>query len=148
MKAGIKFIATYSMLSMGLFGISKLIFKELTIEIFSYLLYYYVITLGIGVILYPVLSWALEKYNTAPKLKLVLSLLILFFILNCVPFFYDNGRVLTFDVVKGIFADHSLLGHNNLGVHIIAIISFVSSYLLYRNDNYWIVNVTNRKAAH
>ena len=145
MKAGFKFIATYSILSIALFGISKLIFKELTIEIFSYLLFYYIITLSIGVVSYPILNWVLEKYGATARWKLILSLLLCLTVINCVPFFYDNGRVLTLDVIKGVFTDHSLLGFNNLGIHIIAIISFATSFFLYRNDSYWLGNLNNSR---
>lgn len=137
MKEGIKFIATYSILSFALFGISKLIFKELTAEIFSYLLFYYIITLSIGVILYPILSWLLDKYGVSVKLKFIFSLFLCILIINSLPFFYDNGRLLIVDIAKGIFTNQSLLGFNNIGIHIIAIISFIVCYVLYRDDKYW-----------
>jgi hypothetical protein len=137
MKEGIKFIATYSILSFALFGISKLIFKELTAEIFSYLLFYYIITLSIGVILYPILSWLLDKYGVSVKLKFIFSLFLCILIINSLPFFYDNGRLLIIDIAKGIFINQSLLGFNNIGIHIIAIISFIVCYVLYRDDKYW-----------
>ncbi len=137
MKEGIKFIATYSILSFALFGISKLIFKELTAEIFSYLLFYYIITLSIGVILYPIVSWLHDKYGVSVKLKFIFSLFLCILIINSLPFFYDNGRLLIVDIAKGIFTNQSLLGFNNIGIHIIAIISFIVCYVLYRDDKYW-----------
>jgi hypothetical protein len=140
MKEGIKFIATYSILSLALFGVSKLIFKELTVEIFSYLLFYYIITLSIGIILYPILSWLLDKYGISAGWKFLFSLLMVIIIINFIPFFYDNCRILTFDVMKGIFTNQSSLGFNNIGVHIISIISFIVCYFLYRDDEYWTSN--------
>ena len=74
MKDGIKFIATYSLISLALFGISKLFLKELTMEVFSGLLFYYIITLSLGIILYPILNWLFNKYNVPLKLKFTASL--------------------------------------------------------------------------
>ena len=148
MKSGIKFIITYSILSLAFFGISKLIFRELSMEIFSYLLFYYFITLSLAVLLYPLLSWILEKYKVTITFKIILSSLLILAIINFVPFFYDNGRFLTLDIINGILKDHSLLGFNNLGIHIIAIISFILSYSLYHKDNYWETDINSSKASH
>lgn len=138
MKDGIKFIVSYSVLSICLFAISKLFFKELTSEIFSYLIFYYIITISIGVILYPILSWLLDKYKLSLIFKLTCSFIFCLIVINIIPFFYDNGRILFIDAVTGIFKNHSMLGFNNLGVHLVAIISFTVCYLLYRRDNFWV----------
>jgi hypothetical protein len=134
MKDGIKFIATYSLISLALFGISKLFLKELTMEVFSGLLFYYIITLSLGIILYPILNWLFNKYNVPLKLKFTASLFLCIAILNVIPFIYDNGRLLIVDVIKGILGNKALLGFNNMGILIISIISYMSCYLLYRKD--------------
>lgn len=139
MKSGFKFIASYSILSLALFGVSKLFFKQLTMEIFSYLLYYYILVLSITIILYPICSWILEKNHFSLKSKMFCSFLLCLIIINSIPFFYDNQRILLVDIVKGIFIDKSILGFNNVGIHLIAIISFTFCYLLYRKDSYWSV---------
>ncbi len=137
MKDGIKFIVSYSVLSICLFAISKLFFKELTSEIFSYLIFYYIITMSIGIILYPILSWLLGRYKLSLIFKLICSFLFCLTVINAIPFFYDNGRILFMDAVNGVFKNHSMLGFNNLGVHLVALISFTVCYLLYRKDNFW-----------
>ena len=131
MKQGFKFIVTYSILSFALFGISKLIFKELTAEIFSYLIFYYIVTLSIGVLLFPILSWILDKNKVPGNIKLVASLFFCIVVINFVPFLYDNGRILLGDIIRGVLNDRSLLGFNNIGIHVIAILSFVICYFLY-----------------
>ena len=61
MKEGIKFIAAYSIVSLALFGISGFIFTKLTAGFFSYLLFYYILKLSIGFIVYPVLNLSIVR---------------------------------------------------------------------------------------
>jgi hypothetical protein len=137
MKDGIKFIVSYSVLTLSLFAISKLLFKELSMEIFSYLLFYYIVMLAIGILLYPLVSWVLTRYQISTGLKLFISALFCLILINIIPFFYGEGKILLVEMFKGIFGSKNKLGFNNLGIHVIGIISFVVCYLLYRHDKLW-----------
>jgi hypothetical protein len=132
MKEGIKFIVSYSVLSICLFAISRLFLKELTSEIFSYLMFYYFITMFIGILLYPILGWLMIKYNLGLTLKLISSFVFCIVIINVIPFIYDDKRILLLDALRGVFEDRSKLGFNNLGIHLVAAISFAICYLSYR----------------
>jgi len=137
MKAGIKFIVSYSVLSICLFVISKLFLKELTAEIFSYLMFYYLVTMPIGIVLYPVLGWLMVRYKLSSALRVILSFIFCIVIINAIPFIFDDNRILLFDALNGIFKDRSMLGFNNLGIHLVAIVSFTICYLLFRKDRFW-----------
>jgi hypothetical protein len=130
MKEGIKFIVSYSVLSVCLFIISKLFIKELTIEIFSYLLSYYLVTLSICIILFPILGWSMRKIKASVRLKLILSFLFCILTLNILPLIFDN-RVLSLDVLKGNITLNTMI------IHVIATMSFTICYLLYRKDQFW-----------
>lgn len=136
MKEGIKFIITYSVLSVCLFSISKLFFKELTAEIFSYLLFYYIVTMSISIILFPLFCYLVIVRVHKTLLKTFLALVFCLIILSILPLVYDN-RVILIDAIKGIF-NHDKLAFNTLGILAIAIISFMVTYFLYRKDKLWL----------
>ena len=138
MISGIKFIFLYSFISIVFFILSKFPFNLITMEIFSYLLWYYLYTLIIGILIFPILSWLILKNNFSLKWRIILSICACLIFINCVPFFNDNGRILTFDIAKGIFTNnHSCFGFNTVGVHLIASVSFLLAYLLLRKDRFW-----------
>lgn len=142
MKAAIKFILTYYGVSILLLILSGLILKSLDGEIASYLLWFYIYNIVIGIIIFPLITFVLQLLNVNVIWKLIICILILLVTLNIVPFFADGERIITNDVLKGFFSNqHSLLGFNNVGIHIIALISFTVTYLLYRNEKFWSSNI-------
>ena len=136
MKKGVRFIICYSVLSVCLFAISKLLFKELTAELFSYLLFYYLVTMALGIVLFSMISQLLQKLTISIWLKVFISFIFCLLMLNILPFIFNN-RILSLDVLNGIFYNRSKLAFNTLGVHIIAIISFTICFLLFRKDKIW-----------
>jgi hypothetical protein len=137
MKEGIKFIVSYSVLTLLLFGVSKLFFKELSMEIFSYLLFYYIVMLAIGILLYPFVSFIMIKYQISTGIKLILSAVFCLALINLIPFFFGEEKILFIEMFKDIFDNNKMLGFNNLGIHVIGLISFVVCYVLYRHDKLW-----------
>ena len=135
MKEGIKFIVSYSILTICLFAVSKLFFTTLTAELFSYLLFYYIVSLSISVLLFPIFCTVIMVRVHNRFAKFILSLILCLIILNVLPFIYDN-RIILFDALIGVF-EPSKIAFNTLGVHVIAITSFIICYLLYKNDRIW-----------
>lgn len=131
MKNGLKFIGVYSIATLVMFCVAKLFVKELTMEMFAYLGYYYLLTLSLGLIVYPFVNYLLEKSGSRMRGYLTISIIFFVVLVNIVPFVYDNGRILSLNVLQGLFLNHSLLGFNNLGIHAIAIVSYIISYSMY-----------------
>lgn len=140
MKGSIKFSLSYSLVSILLFIASKFFIKELTYEIFGYLSFYYIVTLSVSIILYPILNFFVDMLKFSLIAKAGSSLAFFLFIINAIPFFSDNGRILFMDLVNGVLYDNSFLGFNNVGIHLISIISFAICFWIYRRDDFWTPN--------
>lgn len=142
MKSGIKFILTYYGISVLLLFLSVFVVPSIRGEIIAYLIWFYIMNLVIGIIVFPPIVWALKKIELDTIGKSIICFLILLVILN-IPFWADDGHVLTVDVFKGFFQGQpSLIGFNNVGLHVIAIISFVISSLLFHKNKFLSDNST------
>ena len=132
MKQGVKFILWYSLITAILFIVSKFPLNLVTMEIFSYLTWYYLVTLIIGILVFPFFSLLISRFEV--KYKLTFSFIMCLVFINCVPFFFDRWHLLTYDVLKGVLRkQHSLLGYNIIGPHVIAVLSFLASCFLLRS---------------
>ena len=99
-------------------------------EIFVYLLWFYIYNLIIGIIVFPVVQLITDSLNINNFWKILICFSTVMILLNVVPYIHDS-RMITIDILTGIFRkDRLLLGFNNLGIHLIAITSFIVSYLI------------------
>lgn len=136
MKIGIKFIIVYHSISILLLILVNAIFKLLTKEIFAYTLWFYIFNFILGLIVFPLFSLFANKLKFKLTGFVIGSIIICLCLLNSIPFF-EERRILTVEVIRGVY-QHQLLEFANIGIHIIAAISFVISYIfLFRIQKLW-----------
>jgi len=101
MKASAKFISIYyACCLLVVIGI-KYFFNFFSTEIFSYLLWFYIEGLLLGLILYPLISILVERLSIGHAAKIVIDGLICMILLNLVSLISDH-RILTIDLIRNI----------------------------------------------
>lgn len=128
MKQAIKFIFIYYSVSIAILILSQTVLGLLTMEIFAYAIWLYVFYLIIGIIVFLLFGLLADKYKLSFNNRLIWYVILSLFILNSIPFFEEN-RILTLEVFKGLFG-RSEFEFSNIGLHVIAVISFIISYLI------------------
>lgn len=121
MKEAVKFSVIYSAISILVLVLCQIFFTPVSVEIFSYSLGLYLLNSVIGIIIFLVFGYFITKYYLSIKVRIIFYAILCLLILNSIPLFGEQ-KILTFDVIKGLFSKKiELIG---IGVHIIAIISF------------------------
>ena len=132
MKIGIKFILIYYGLSILFLFISGQFVKGLTGETLSYLLWFYIYNIVLGIIFFPIVLLMISKLNMKDLWKSLICFLTILILLNVVPFFANNGQIITIDALKELFSkDRKGFNFNISGIHLIAIISFVIASMIF-----------------
>jgi hypothetical protein len=129
MKEAIKFILIYHGVSIALLILSQTVLGLLSTEIFSYAIWLYVFYLIIGVMVFFLFGLLADRYKLSSNVRLIWYIILSLFILNSIPFFEEN-RILTLEVLKGLLG-RGKLEFSNIGLHVVAVISFIVSYLIY-----------------
>jgi hypothetical protein len=100
-------------------------------EIFSYLLWFYIEGLVLGLILYPLIKMLIEGKSTGLFLKIVIDGFICLILLNVVSLL-SAGSILTADLIMNL-KEGVDLHDNNLLIHLISLFCLVCvSYLVNR----------------
>ena len=103
MKAGIKFILTYYALSILFLFISGWFVKGLAGEEMSYLLWFYIYNVVLGVIIFPVSLLMIRRLSIGNLWKAGICFLIILVLLNVVPYFAGDGQLLTAEALRELF---------------------------------------------
>lgn len=127
MKEPIKFSLIYFLVSILILMLWQTIFHSFSVEIFSYTVWLYIFYTGIGIVVFLLFGFATSKYNLSLKVRILCYAIICLFILNSIPLFNDN-KFLTYTMIKGLLSQK--IEYINVGIHTIAIISFVISYAI------------------
>lgn len=110
-------------------------FDSFSAELFSNLLWFHTFYFIGDLIVFLCLS---SIKITVEKLirKPVVLLSILIVVLNVIPFIFDQGRILLIDIIRGLFSEdiRAKIHINNLGFHIIGIVSFLFCYLIFKSN--------------
>jgi hypothetical protein len=128
MGEAVKFSLIYSVLSIIALILFQILFKILSVEIFSYAIWLYIFYLVIGIALFFIFGLLTYRYKLSFNIRIVSYVLLCLLLLNSIPFF-DERKILTVETIKRLFTNN--YEFSNLGVHVIAIISFVITYLIY-----------------
>lgn len=128
MKKAIRFILIYHGVSIALLILSQTLLELLTMEIFAYAIWLYVFYLIIGVVVFFLFGSLADRFKLSSNVRLIWYIILSLFILNSIPFFEEN-RILTLEVLKSL-SGSGKLEFGNMGLHVIAAISFIVSYLI------------------
>lgn len=132
MKSSIKFILSYYGISILLLFLSNVV-GLIKAEIAAYLLWFYIFNTIIGLVVFPLAMWCVQKIDIARVWKFIVCFFVLIVLLN-VPYLVEDGTILTIDLIKGICkGEHSSIGFNNGGIHLVAIFSFIICCFLFRS---------------
>lgn len=135
MKAPLKFISLYYVCCLIIVILIKVLFNFFSTEIFSYLLWFYIEGLVLGVILYPAIKMLVERLSIGHAVKIVIDGLICLILINLVSLISDH-RLLTIDLIRNI-KNGIGLHDNNLLIHFVSLFCFVLIT--------WLVNRNQRK---
>lgn len=127
MKNALKFIAVYYFVCILLLRVLKFVFSSFTWEMFSYLLWFYIGNLVVGVIVYPILKSEFDKVFINPWGRIGIAAVICLLLLNAIPIFTDY-EILTIELFRGM--DSINIDNNILIIHVVSLISFVICYAL------------------
>ncbi|MBS1605373.1 MAG: hypothetical protein JST42_22105 [Bacteroidetes bacterium] len=134
MKIGVKFILTYYGLSILFMVAAGQVVKGLAGETMSYLLWFYIYSIVIGIIVFPVTLVLVRKLDMRGIWRLVICFFVLLLLFN-VPFFFDDGRIITVDAIKdGFSRGPGGFGFNRGGIHLVAIVSFAITGWIFRKE--------------
>lgn len=134
MKVGVKFILTYYGLSILFLFLSGQVVLGLAGEIMSYLLWFYIYNIIIGIIVFPFALILIRKLNVMGGWKLGICFFVVLVLLN-VPLLADSGHIITLEALKELF-DKGLRGvsFNVMGIQLIAIVSFLIAGWMFRRE--------------
>ena len=131
MRTWIKFISLYYVTCVLVLIVLYLLTGMFTMEIFSYLLWFYLIGLVCGIILYPLVKWVIKKILPRSEANLLIDALLCLLLLNFVSAVFGD-IFLTAELIKNISRGFDR-EDNGLIVHAISTFSFVLSfYLVYK----------------
>jgi len=119
MKAALKFISWYAACCLVVIVVLYWL-KFFSVEIFSYLLWFYVEEWLLGLIIYPLINRGVERLRSGYLLKILMDSVIVILLLN-IPFLIADNRILTVDLVKRIGGGVDLHDNINLLIHIISL---------------------------
>ncbi|NML38738.1 hypothetical protein HHL17_16130 [Chitinophaga sp. G-6-1-13] len=100
MKAALKFISLYAVCCLVVIVVLYWL-KFFSIEIFSYLLWFYIEEWLLGLIIYPLVNRSVEWLRPGYLLKILMDGMVCILLLN-IPFLIADHEILTVDLVKRI----------------------------------------------
>lgn len=128
MKNSVKFISIYHVFCLLVAIFIKYLFDFYSTEIFSYLLWFYIEGLILGLVFYPLIRQFIDNLSIGQTAKVAIDGLICIVLINLVSLISDH-RILTLDLIrdskKGID-----LHDNNLLIHFISLFCFVLTIFL------------------
>ncbi|SHM13978.1 hypothetical protein SAMN05444266_106501 [Chitinophaga jiangningensis] len=128
MKKTFSFILLYHIFCLlSLLGI-RYFFMHYSMEIFSYLLWFYLESLIFGLILFPLGNLILGKLSVNLTWRIIINGLICFFLINLISSLSDH-KLLTLELIRGLRNGEDL-NINNLIIHLISIFSVLLTSLL------------------
>lgn len=78
--------------------------------------------------------WALQFWSKVMPFKMIIYFLLIIIILNISPLILSEGQlIITIDLLKSLIEFKESSFPFNLGVHIIASISFTITFLIFKN---------------
>lgn len=142
MKSALKFSLTYSVISILLLILMQLFLGVLTMEVFSFVIWLYIFYLIAITVILTLFGFLADKLKLTTATRVICYAIFILLLINSIPFF-DEGQVLSFELLKGLFA-HSEQQVIAIIIHSIALLSFIITYLIYfRKSNH----VQTTKAA-
>lgn len=134
MKEAIRFILIYSVVCILILVLSQIAFHLLSAEIFSYAIWLYIFYTVVGVAVFLLFGFLSTKYKLSLNTRVICYAILCLFVLNSIPLFGEK-KFLTFDAIKGLLAQKTEF--IDVGVHVIAIASFViSSLVVFRRNKF------------
>lgn len=135
MKFGLKFIATYCGLSVLLLILAGQVVSGLRGEELSYLLWFYILNLILGLPVFPLLGLFVAKLNLTATWRIVCFFVLAIVLLNAVTFFANDSEMITGEMTKGLLTkDWPGFNFNVGGLHLIALISFFITMVIFRKN--------------
>jgi hypothetical protein len=127
MKEPIRFTLIYSVVSIVVVVLLQIFFHPLSAEIFAYAIWLYIFYAVVSAVVFLLFGLLLRKYRLTFKVRVICYAILCLFVLNSVPLFGEK-KFLTFDTIKGLLSEKIEIV--DVGVHVIAIASFVISFLV------------------
>ena len=127
MKEAIRFTLTYSVVSIVMVVLLQIVFHPLSAEIFSYAIWLYIFYAIVSAVVFLLFGLLLSKYRLSFKVRIICYAILCLFVLNSIPLIGEK-KLLTFDAIKGLLSQKTEIV--DMGVHVIAIASFVISFLV------------------
>lgn len=125
MKASAKFISVYYVCCVLVVIAIKSLLNLFSVEIFSYLLWFYLEGLLLGLLLYPPAKMLIKRLLVGYAINIAIDGVLCLILLNLVSLIAGH-RILTLDLLKkGID-----LQDNNLLIHLISLLCFVLTVVL------------------
>lgn len=132
MKEAIRFIFIYSIVSVLILMLWQIVLHPLSAEIFSYAIWLYIFYAVVGAVVFLLFGLLSNRYRLSFKVRVICYAILCLFVLNSIPLFGEK-KFLTFDVIKGLLVQKT--EPIDIGVHIIAIVSFIiSSAVVFRKN--------------
>lgn len=132
MKEAIRFIFIYSIVSVLILMLWQIVLHPLSAEIFSYAIWLYIFYAVVGAVVFLLFGLLSNRYRLSFKVRVICYAILCLFVLNSIPLFGEK-KFLTFDVIKGLLVQKT--EPIDIGVHIIAIASFIiSSAVVFRKN--------------
>ena len=128
MKNSVKFISIYYTCCLLAVILIRYLLDFYSTEILSYLLWFYIEGLILGLILFPLIRLFVERLSIGHTLKIVIDGLICIILINLVSLISDH-RILTVDLITDIRKGIDL-HDNNLLLHLVSLFCFVLTICL------------------
>ncbi len=133
MKKGLTFILTYYGISILFFLLAGQLIRGLSGEVLSYVLWFYIYNIVIGVVIFPLIILIVRNLNLKIFWKLLICFLVILTLLNVVPFFTDHGKLITIEALKELFGKgQQEFNFNYIGIHLVAIVTFLFTGMIYK----------------
>lgn len=132
MKESIRFILIYSIVSLIILVLTQIIFRTLSVEVFSFTIWVYIFYAIIGFFVFLLFGIFSRSFNPPLYVRLIFYAILCLIVLNSIPFFEEN-KILTYDLIKGMVVQKSDFISVGLHVNAFASFSITSMYLLYKN---------------
>jgi len=120
----LRFIIIYHLICLVIITLLKFLLG-ISMEIFSYLLYFYLAGFFLGVLLYPFLQLILKMTNFKNGVGIFIDSIFCLGLLNIIGLLFYH-RILTYELLMGITGSFSLRD-NILLVHAVSFVGFVLS---------------------
>lgn len=124
MREAIRFIFTYSIVSVLILMLWQVIFHPLSAEIFSYTIWLYIFYAIVGVAVFSLFGLLSKSYRLSFKVKVICYAILCLFVLNSIPLFGEK-KFITVDLIRGVLVQRA--APIDIGIHLVAVASFIIS---------------------